>query len=279
MSYIQVNNIVKQYGRNESAFIAVKDMSFEIKQGEFVAIMGESGSGKSTLLSMLGALNTPTSGKYLVDDIDIYSLSLDQRAEFRKEFLGFIFQSFYLIPYLTVLENVMLPLATSGSASNVKREMAEAALEKVGIIKKAGSLPNQISGGEQERAAVARAVVNEPAILLADEPTGNLDTRNSDSIMEMFETMNQNGITIIMVTHSRKCAERSGRIIRVSDGLIVGEDRLIKDIGSSDVESPDVESIDVKSPDVKSSDVKSPDSNSIDTEDQYIEPMASGAAR
>ena len=232
MSYIQVDNLVKQYGSGEAAFMAVKGMSFEIDQGEFVAIMGESGSGKSTLLTMMGALNSPTRGKYRVDDIDVYSLGQDQRAEFRREFLGFIFQSFHLITYLTVIENVMLPLATARMKAGEKRNMAEEALEHVGLTGKAKRLPGEISGGEQERVAIARAIVNEPTILLADEPTGNLDTKTSRSIMELFQTLNTYGMTIVMVTHSNDCAQYARRILYVSDGLLVEEDRKIKKVDS-----------------------------------------------
>ena len=149
MTYMQVDNLVKQYGKGEAAFMAVKGMSFDIEQGEFVAIVGESGSGKSTLLSMMGALNTPTNGKYFVDGIDVYSLTLDQRAGFRKEFLGFIFQSFHLIPYLTVVENVMLPLAISKRKSREQLEMAENALRSVGLHSKANRLPSEISGANR----------------------------------------------------------------------------------------------------------------------------------
>jgi putative ABC transport system ATP-binding protein len=232
MSYIQVDNLVKQYGSGEAAFTAVKGMSFEIDQGEFVAIMGESGSGKSTLLTMMGALNSPTQGKYKVDDIDIYSLGQDPMAEFRREFLGFIFQSFHLITYLTVVENVMLPLATARMKAGEKRNMAEDALNHVGLTGKAKRLPGEISGGEQERVAIARAIVNEPTILLADEPTGNLDTTTSRSIMELFQTLNNDGMTVVMVTHSHDCAHYARRILHVSDGLLVEEDRKIKQMDS-----------------------------------------------
>lgn len=232
MGYIHAHNLVKEYGKKESAFMAVKGMSFEIEQGEFVAVMGESGSGKSTLLSMMGALNSPTGGTYTVDGIDVYSLNQDQRAEFRREFLGFIFQSFYLIPYLTVLENAMVPLATQKRNAGEKRGMAEYALEQVGLGGKEDRLPGEISGGEEERAAIARAVVNEPTILLADEPTGNLDTRNSGAIMDLFQNMNRKGMTIVMVTHSHDCARNARRVLRVSDGLLVDEERIIKKVGA-----------------------------------------------
>jgi putative ABC transport system ATP-binding protein len=212
--------------------MAVKGMSFEIEQGEFVAVMGESGSGKSTLLSMMGALNSPTGGTYTVDGIDVYSLTQDQRAEFRREFLGFIFQSFYLIPYLTVLENAMVPLVTQKTNAGEKRDMAEYALEQVGLGGKEDRLPGEISGGEEERVAIARAVVNEPTILLADEPTGNLDTRNSGVIMDLFQNMNRKGMTIVMVTHSHDCARNARRVLRVSDGLLEDEERIIKKVGA-----------------------------------------------
>jgi putative ABC transport system ATP-binding protein len=224
MAYIQVDNLVKQYGKGDAAFMAVKGMRFDIEQGEFVAIVGESGSGKSTLLSMMGALNTPTNGKYFVDGIDVYSLTLDQRAGFRKEFLGFIFQSFHLIPFLTVVENVMIPLAISKKKSREQLEMAEEALLNVGLSSKANRLPNEISGGEQERVAIARAIVNNPTILLADEPTGNLDTKTSGEIIDLFQKLNQEGITIVMVTHNTECAKEANRILCVSDGLIMEQD-------------------------------------------------------
>jgi putative ABC transport system ATP-binding protein len=220
MSYLQVENLMKQYGKGEAAFMAVKGMSFQVRQGEFVAVVGESGSGKSTLLSMMGALNTPTKGRYVVDGIDVYSLSLDRRAKFRMEFLGFIFQSFHLIPYLNVLENVMLPLAISKVKTREKRDMARVALRHVGLSDKEKRLPNEISGGEQERVAIARAVVNNPTILLADEPTGNLDTKTSREVMDLFHKLNEDGITTVMVTHNVDCAREAHRTLCVADGLI-----------------------------------------------------------
>lgn len=226
MSYIHVTHLSKIYGKGEAAVTAVKDVSFAIEQGEFTAIMGESGSGKSTLLSVMGALNSPTSGRYVVDDLDVYSLNQNQRAEFRREFLGFVFQSFYLVPYLTVAENVMLPLVTAPLRNAEKRELALEALEQLGLETKADRLPGEISGGEQERVAIARAVVNEPTILLADEPTGNLDSRNSRHIMELFQSLNTEGMTIVMVTHSKECAQEAGRILRFSDGRLLDEDSL-----------------------------------------------------
>jgi len=224
MSYINVENITKQYGSGDTAVKALRGMTFEIQEGEFVSVMGESGSGKSTLLSVMGALNTPTGGKYLVDGIDVYALGQERRADFRREFLGFVFQSFYLIPYLTVLENVMLPLTTLKMKVQRKRDMAGSALARVGLGSKSNRLPSQISGGEQERVAIARAISNEPPVLLADEPTGNLDSKTSKGIMDLFQKLNTDGTTIVMVTHNRECAAYAGRMLGVSDGLLAEQE-------------------------------------------------------
>jgi putative ABC transport system ATP-binding protein len=221
MSYMVAEKLVKKYGNGDAMVTAIAGISFQIEPGEFVGVMGESGAGKSTLLSMMGAMNAPTSGSLLVDDIDIYRLSQEQRADFRREFLGFIFQSFHLVPYLTVLENVMLPLAIVKAARKKKRAMAEEALSQVGLLDKVNRLPNQISGGEKERVAIARAIVNEPPVLLADEPTGNLDSKTSREIMQLLLKLNTAGMTIVMVTHSTESAEYAQRILYVSDGALV----------------------------------------------------------
>jgi putative ABC transport system ATP-binding protein len=221
MSYIHAENLVKQYGTADAAVMAVGGMSFRIKMGEFVAVMGESGSGKSTLLSMMGALNTPTSGEYSVDGLEVYKLGQDQRADFRREFLGFVFQSFHLVPYLTLLENVMLPLAIVKMSSKKKRALAEDALLRVGLNGKSHRLPGQTSGGEQERVAIARAIVNEPPILFADEPSGNLDTKTTREVMDLLQNLNEEGMTIVMVTHSPECAGYTRRMLRILDGLLV----------------------------------------------------------
>jgi putative ABC transport system ATP-binding protein len=224
MSFIQCERITKIYGTGDSSVQAVASMSFSIDAGDFVAVMGESGSGKSTLLSILGAMNTPTRGRYLVDDIDVYALSGEQQADFRAEYLGFVFQSFHLIPYLSVLENVMLPLAAKAISRREKNAMAMEALSRMGMESKAGRLPHQISGGEMERTAIARAVVNQPPVLLADEPTGNLDSRNAKVVMDLFVGLHRSGTTIIMVTHSAGCAQYAQRVLRVSDGRLSGEE-------------------------------------------------------
>jgi putative ABC transport system ATP-binding protein len=221
MTYIVAENLVKQYQNGHAPVTAISDINFEIEAGEFIAIMGESGAGKSTLLSIMGAMNAPTSGSLRVDDIDIYRLKQDQRADFRREFLGFVFQSFHLIPYLTVEENVMLPLTTAKKSGREKQAMAEKALTSVGLLGKGRRLPSQISGGEKERVAIARAIVNHPRVLLADEPTGNLDSKTTREIMELLQRLNSEDMTIIMVTHSHECAGYTQRILKVYDGRLV----------------------------------------------------------
>lgn len=223
MSYLSAKNLAKVYGDGDAAVTAISDMNFTIGSGEFVGVMGESGSGKSTLLSVMGAMNAPSSGSFVVDEIDVYRLRSEKRADFRREFLGFIFQSFHLVSYLTVLENVMLPLSIVKAGKKKKREMAETALASVGLETKGHRLPNQISGGEKERVAIARAIVNQPPILLADEPTGNLDTKTSQEIMGLLRKLNIEGMTIVMVTHSPACAEYAGRVLQISDGMLVSD--------------------------------------------------------
>ncbi|MDQ7781233.1 MAG: ABC transporter ATP-binding protein [Desulfomonilaceae bacterium] len=220
MSYIRAINVAKYFGTGEGKVAAVRSIDVSIEQGEFLCIMGESGAGKSTLLSMLGGLLSPSRGEVLIGDINIYELKPDKRADFRREFMGFIFQSFQLVPYLNVLENVQLPLAVTHHTEAEKKELAMSALERVGLKDKAHRLPNQISGGEQERVAIARAVVNEPPVLYADEPTGNLDSKNSAEVMKLLKRLNAEGQTIVMVTHSRHNAEYADRIIEVADGTI-----------------------------------------------------------
>ncbi len=220
MSFIAVDNITKSYGSGDSAVTALNHISFSIHRGEFVSIMGESGSGKSTLLAVMGAMNTPTSGKYMVDGLDIYALSSEQRADFRREYLGFVFQSFHLVPYLSVVENVMLPLTAVRITGRQKKTMAMEALEWVGLSEKTERLPNQISGGECERVAVARAIVNNPPVLLADEPTGNLDSRNTREMMILLSRLHAGGTTIVMVTHSASCSAYAQRTLHAADGRL-----------------------------------------------------------
>jgi len=230
MSYVIMEKVSKKFGHGNTAVTALDNIGFTIAQGEFVAVMGESGAGKSTLLSILGAMSAPTNGRLVVDGMDVYHLRPEQQTDFRREFLGFIFQSFHLVPYLTVLENVMLPLAVIKMSNRQKKEMAQSALIQVGLTEKADRLPNQISGGESERVAIARAIVNEPPVLLADEPTGNLDSQTSREIMQQLNTLNRAGMTIIMVTHSQACADYARRLLQISDGKLIKDQPTVRSV-------------------------------------------------
>ena len=217
---ISLKNISKTYTSMGEEVQALRSVSFDIFKGESVSVMGHSGSGKSTLLSIIGALNPPTSGIIEIDGIDLYKLSAEKRADFRREYLGFVFQQFQLIPYLTAIENVMLPLTTTKRSNREKREMAAEVLKKVGLEQKMNRLPNQLSGGEQERVAIARAIVNEPPLILADEPTGSLDTKTGDEIMELFQKLNEDGLTVLMVTHNPENVRYLKRTIMMKDGML-----------------------------------------------------------
>lgn len=220
MSLIKVSEVTKTYKGGECDVEVLKKVNLEINEGEFLALMGPSGSGKSTLLSILGGLNPPTSGQLLIDDIDVYSLDPERLADFRHEYVGFVFQQYQLIPYLTALENVMLPLAITSRPSKEQREMAQSVLNKVGLGAKSLRLPNQLSGGEQNRVAIARAIVNQPAIIFADEPTGSLDSKTASELLELFQTLNRDGLTIIMVTHNKENLEWVSRAVYIRDGVI-----------------------------------------------------------
>ena len=223
MSFIIVERVSKVYqpGGDGSAVKVLSDVSAEIREGEFVCLMGPSGSGKSTLLTVVGAMNRPTDGKVLVDGIDVYDLSDERRADFRREYLGFVFQQHHLMPYLNAVENVMLPLATLRLSAKEKQDRATSALERVGLASKAARLPNQLSGGEQGRLAIARALVNAPPLLLADEPTGTLDTKTGGEVMDVFLSLNAQGQTILMVTHNPENARLAHRTIHIKDGTLV----------------------------------------------------------
>jgi len=218
---IIIDNIKKKYGKGESIFYALNGVSLNISEGDFLAVTGESGSGKSTLLSVAGAMNSPCEGSVIIDNVNIYSLDQEDRSSFRNQNLGFVFQNFFLIPYLTIEENVMVPLALMPVAKSIKKDMAGDALERVGIYSKKNNLPDEVSGGEMERGAIARAIVNNPKLLLADEPTGNLDSKTGKNIMNLFSELNKSGMTIIMVTHNSECASAAGRIINMADGMIL----------------------------------------------------------
>lgn len=221
MALIKVEHVSKSYNSQGGASVPVLfDINMEIAAGEFVALMGPSGSGKSTLLTTLGAMNHPSHGTVTVDGIDVYSLGDERRADFRREYLGFVFQQHHLLPYLNAVENVMLPLAIVPMARDEKRRRAAQALERVGLAAKAGRLPNQLSGGEQGRLAIARALVNESPLLLADEPTGTLDTKTGSEVMRVFLELNSQGQTIFMVTHNPENATVADRILQIKDGRI-----------------------------------------------------------
>jgi putative ABC transport system ATP-binding protein len=220
MSLIEIKKLNKTYEGGEECVMALVDVDLKIERGEFISVMGPSGSGKSTLLTILGGLNHPTKGDVIVDDIPIYGLSLEKLADFRREYLGFIFQSFQLIPYLTVIENVMLPLSITRRTNREQVKMAEEILERIGLKGKGKRLPDQLSGGEQERVAIARALVNSPPILMADEPTGNLDSKTGKEIMDLFKSLNKEGQTIVMVTHNPENTSFSSRTISLKDGRV-----------------------------------------------------------
>ncbi len=220
MAFVAVENISKTYNDKGSRIgvPVLRDVSTEIGEGEFVCLMGPSGSGKSTLLTILGAMNHPSQGRLVIDGIDVYALSDERRADFRAQYLGFVFQQHHLMPYLNAIENVMLPLATLPLAAIEKRRRALEVLEKVGLGGKASRLPSQLSGGEQGRLAIARALANEPPLVLADEPTGTLDTKTGDEIMKVLLDLSARGQTIFMVTHNPANAALAHRVLYLRDG-------------------------------------------------------------
>lgn len=218
---ITTTDLTKNYPSGDGEVAALRGIDLTVETGEFVCIMGQSGSGKSTLLTILGGMCHPSAGTVEVDGTALYGLNDDGLADFRARHFGFVFQSFHLVPYLTALENVMLPLAPLKLAAAKKRSMAAEALEQVGLAGKQGRLPGKLSGGEQERVAIARAVVNRPAILFADEPTGNLDSATSDQVMGLFTELHQAGQTIVMVTHNPDNGHYAQRTIRLKDGLLL----------------------------------------------------------
>ncbi|NNF59594.1 MAG: ABC transporter ATP-binding protein [Rhodothermaceae bacterium] len=226
---IQTIDLSKVYTADEVETTALNNVSLEIKSGEFIAIMGPSGCGKSTLLNILGLLDTPSGGQYLFDGTDISGYSERQRSQLRKGTLGFVFQSFNLIDELTVYENVELPLLYLGLNGDERKARTEAALDRVGMAHRRKHFPQQLSGGQQQRVAIARAVVASPQLILADEPTGNLDSQHGDEVMKLLAELNEAGATIIMVTHSPADAEFAHRIVYLFDGHVVSENFMQKE--------------------------------------------------
>ena len=224
---ITLNKISKAYRTSDLETLALHEVSLTIAEGEFAAIMGPSGCGKSTLLNVVGMIDRPTAGHYLFDGTDVSALPEDRLLEFRKRSIGFIFQSFNLIEDLSVEENVALPLLYQGMSKSMRRQRVREVLELVGLNHRARHRPSQLSGGQQQRVAVARAVVGDPKLILADEPTGNLDSQNGTEVMEMLQTLNEQGTTIVMVTHSPSHAAQAQRTIHFFDGKVVEDKELV----------------------------------------------------
>jgi len=222
---ITLSGVSKDYVGGGGVVHALRDVDIVIEKGEFVAIVGTSGSGKSTLMNILGCLDRPTKGSYALADIEVGARSNDARAIVRNRLIGFIFQGFNLLPRTTALENVELPLQYRGATASERRKRAEGALMAVGLADRMDHTPNQLSGGQQQRVAIARALVNDPLLLLADEPTGALDTRTSLEIMALFQELNRGGITVLLVTHEPEMARFAGRLIRFRDGRLVSDER------------------------------------------------------
>lgn len=221
---IHLQHIQRRYIMGTEVLYALKDVNIEIFKGEYVALMGPSGSGKSTLMNVLGALDTPTAGTYMLNGKDVSSMGDNELADIRNQEIGFVFQTFNLLPRLSSLENVALPLIYAGIKKEERLERAMEVLKSVGLGDRVNHRPNELSGGQRQRVAVARALVNRPSIILADEPTGNLDTKTSVEIMQLFEDLHKQGNTIIVVTHEEDIAQRAKRIVRLRDGLVENAD-------------------------------------------------------
>jgi putative ABC transport system ATP-binding protein len=216
---IHVNKI---YGSGDTTVHALNDLCLAVNNGDYLAVMGASGSGKSTAMNILGCLDMPTSGSYHLNGVPVETLSDDELADLRNQKLGFVFQQFHLLPQLTAMENVMLPMIYAGVPAEQRRQRAKLALEKVGLAHRLDNRPNQLSGGQQQRVAVARSIINGPSLLLADEPTGALDTTTTEEVLAIFDDLNAQGITILLVTHEQEVGDRARRVVHFRDGRIAG---------------------------------------------------------
>lgn len=220
MNVIELENVQKIYSMGDEKVYALKGISFSVEQGEFISIMGPSGSGKSTCMNMIGCLDTPTSGIVRLDGMETLKMKEKALAELRNRTIGFVFQQYHLIPSMTVLENVMLPLKYKRLEYSKRKSLAEIALEKVGLIEREKHRPNELSGGQKQRVAIARAIITEPKIILADEPTGALDTKTGEQVMTLFREINKSGTTVIIVTHDARIGNSTDRCIKILDGLL-----------------------------------------------------------
>jgi putative ABC transport system ATP-binding protein len=213
--------VSKIYGSGDAEVRALDGLNLTVQRGDYLAVMGASGSGKSTAMNILGCLDRPTSGSYRLNGTEVESLSDDQLADLRNRELGFVFQQFHLLPQLSALENVVLPMVYAGVSPRERRERAVAALERVGLGQRLANRPNQLSGGQQQRVAIARAIINKPALLLADEPTGALDSRTTEEVLAIFDDLHRGGITLVLVTHEDDVAARAGQVVHFRDGRVV----------------------------------------------------------
>ncbi len=229
MKVIELKHIYKDYPLGNTVVKVLKDINMTVSKGEYVSLMGPSGSGKSTLMNIIGALDVPTSGTYILNGIEVDKLSDDELAEIRNKEIGFVFQTFNLLPRLTALENVMLPLIYARIPKKERLQRAVEVLAEVGLADRMEHKPNQLSGGQRQRVAIARALVNHPSIILADEPTGNLDSKSSEEIMKIFDNLNQKGNTIIIVTHEPDIARHTKRLVKLLDGQIISDEVIQKD--------------------------------------------------
>jgi putative ABC transport system ATP-binding protein len=215
-----LEDVCKTYGSGDAEVRALDHLSLSVAQGDYIAVMGASGSGKSTAMNILGCLDRPTSGSYRLNGIEVETLDDDQLADLRNRELGFVFQQFHLLPHLTALENVVLPMIYAGIPHDERQERARSALTRVGLGQRLGNRPNQLSGGQQQRVAIARAIINNPALLLADEPTGALDSRTTAEVLDIFDDLHRSGMTVVMVTHEDDVAARAQQVIHFRDGRI-----------------------------------------------------------